>query len=49
MPHNLFDSMKDRGLLIELEIQTLSERREGFLMEVGRSITASGFLLPPSA
>lgn len=31
--------------MIELEIQTLSERREGLLMEVGRTVTTSGFVL----
>lgn len=31
--------------MIELEIQTLSETREGFLMEVGRLVLASGFTL----
>lgn len=31
--------------MIELEIQTLSERREGLLIEVGRSVTTSGFVL----
>jgi hypothetical protein len=31
--------------MIELEIQTLSERREGLLVEVRRSVTASGFVL----
>jgi|GEM_PF-385125 len=31
--------------MTELEIQTLSERREGLLMEVGRSVTAVGFTL----
>lgn len=31
--------------MIELEIQTLSERREGLLMDVGRFVLASGFTL----
>ena len=31
--------------MIELEIQALSERREGLLMEVGRLVLASGFSL----
>jgi hypothetical protein len=31
--------------MIELEIQALSERREGLLIEVGRSVVASGFIL----
>lgn len=31
--------------MIELEVQTLSERREGLLMEVGRFVVASGFTL----
>jgi hypothetical protein len=31
--------------MIELEIQTLSERREGLLVAVGRSVTASGFVV----
>jgi hypothetical protein len=31
--------------MIELEIQTLSERREGLLIEVGRSVIESGFIL----
>ena len=31
--------------MIELEIQTLSERREGLLMDIGRFVLASGFTL----
>ena len=31
--------------MVELEIQTLSERREGLLIDVGRSVTESGFTL----
>jgi hypothetical protein len=31
--------------MIELEIQTLSERREGLLMEIGRAVVTSGFTL----
>lgn len=31
--------------MIELEVQTLSERRDGLLMEVGRFVVASGFTL----
>lgn len=33
------------GLMIELEIQTLSERREGLLIEIGRFAIANGFTL----
>lgn len=39
-------SIEDRGgLMIELEIQGLSESKEGLLIDVGRSIVASGFTL----
>src|ERR1700744_6069169 len=31
------------GLMIELEIQTLSQTREGLLIDVGRIVVASGF------
>ena len=31
--------------MVELEIQALSERRDGLLIDVGRSVTASGFTL----
>jgi hypothetical protein len=33
------------GLMIELEIQALSERREGLLVEVGRFVIENGFTL----
>ncbi len=33
------------GLMIELEIQALSERREGLLVEVGHFVIANGFTL----
>ena len=31
--------------MIELEIQTLSERRDGLLIELGRAVVTSGFTL----
>lgn len=44
--HNLVDQQRIQGgLMIELEIQALSERREGLLIEVGRLVLASGFTL----
>src|SRR6185312_13886834 len=44
--HNSVDQQRIQGgLMIELEIQALSERREGLLMEVGRLVLASGFSL----
>jgi len=44
--HNLVDQQRTQGgLMIELEIQALSERREGLLIEIGRLVLASGFTL----
>ena len=41
-----FTSIEYRGgLMIELEIQTLSEHREGLLIDVGRAVIMSGFTL----
>jgi hypothetical protein len=37
--------MHKGGLMIELEIQALSERREGLMIEVGRVAVANGFIL----
>lgn len=45
-PANPIHQHRDTGgLMIELEIQTLSERREGLLIDVGRSVLESGFTL----
>lgn len=44
--HNSFHQQCIQGgLMIELEIQALSERREGLLIEVGRLVVANGFTL----
>src|SRR6185312_13769115 len=44
--HNLVHQQRAQGgLMIELEIQALSERREGLLIEVGRMAVANGFTL----
>src|SRR6185437_5410504 len=44
--HNLVHQQRAQGgLMIELEIQALSERREGLLIEVGRIAVANGFTL----
>jgi hypothetical protein len=46
MADNISDQHRRQGgLMIELEIQGLSESRDGLLIDVGRSIVASGFTL----
>jgi hypothetical protein len=44
--HNLVHQQRiEGGLMIEREIQALSERREGLLVEVGRFVIENGFTL----